>query len=606
MSLAQRQHQAGRLAEAEAIYREVLEQSPEHPHALHLLGVLAQQRGQHQQAQELIERALAAHGPHPVFFSNLAAVCLALNLLDDAESHCRRALQLNPDLADAYANLGIILERRGRHAEAQRYRERAEQIRASSDQARRRLEQAIQRDPTNAEAHHDLGLLLLGRGQPERALPCLRQAVQLRPNWAIGHTNLGAALVGLSRYDEAVPHFIEAARLDPTYGAARSNLGATYVHQGNIAGALAELGEAARLNPNNANTIFALSELAAAGHYTFANAELDRIRELAARPELPPEDQSHLHFSLAQVLDRRSEYEQAFEHARKANAARQAVDRSRGIVFDPAVHADYVDRLIATCTPAYFEHVRGIGNLSEVPVFVVGMMRSGTTLVEQILASHPAVAGAGELPHLGLYASALPGRLSSQLPYPECLMQLDARTAQAVAAEYLQALQGQRMTAERVVDKMPLNFLGLGFIAALFPRARIIHCRRDPLDTCLSCFFRNFATSFPFKNDLVQLGRLYRDYERLMAHWRAVLAMPSFEVQYEELTAEPEPIIRRLVEFCGLDWNERCLRFHETQRPVRTASMLQVRRPIYRSAIGRWKHYEQQLQPLIAALRGER
>jgi tetratricopeptide (TPR) repeat protein len=600
LSLAQRHHQAGRLDEAEALYRGVLVEAPNHPHALHLLGVMAHQRGQHQQARELIQQAIAAHGPHPVFFSNLAAACLALGRLQDAEAYCHTALRLNPDMADAYANLAIILERRGEHAEAQRCRDRAEHLRAGGDDLLRRLERAVQSDPTNAEKHNELGMLYLERGLPDRAAPYLREAVRLRPDWATARTNLGAALVGISRHEEAVQCFVEAVRLAPQLAPARSNLGAAYVQQGKIAAARAELEVAIRLDPNNAQTIFALSELAAAGDYTFSDAELNRVRELADRPGLTLQDKSHLHFALAQVLDGRRQYDEAFEHARQANLARQAVDQRRGIGFDPAVHADYVDRLIATCTPAFFERVREIGVGSELPIFIVGMMRSGTTLAEQILVSHPAVAGAGELPHMGLYAGALPRRLGGKSPYPECLTQLDASTAHAIAGEYLQVVEEHRGTRARVVDKMPLNFLGVGFIATLFPKARIIHCRRDPLDTCVSCYFRNFSTTFPFKTDLEQLGKVYRDYERLMAHWRAVLPMPIFELHYEELTAETESLTRRLVEFCGLEWDDRCLRFHETQRPVRTASMLQVRKPIYRSAIGRWKRYEQQLAPLIA------
>jgi hypothetical protein len=283
---------------------------------------------------------------------------------------------------------------------------------------------------------------------------------------------------------------------------------------------------------------------------------------------------------------------------------RHAIDRARGEAFDPAVHAAYVDRLIATFTPAYFEQVRGFGLDTDVPIFVVGMMRSGTTLVEQILASHPLVYGAGERIELGLLASGLPRRLGVADEYPECVRHLDRATVQAVATTVLQGLQERSDGARHVVDKMPLNFLGLGLIATLFPKARIIHCQRDPVDTCLSCYLRNFAASFTFTYDLQHLGLYYRQYERLMAHWRAVLPLPIFELRYEELTAEPETHTRQLLAFCGLPWDERCLRFHETERPVRTASMLQVRQPMYRSAVGRWQRYEKHLSPLLAALAG--
>ena len=187
--------------------------------------------------------------------------------------------------------------------------------------------------------------------------------------------------------------------------------------------------------------------------------------------------------------------------------------------------------------------------------------------------------------------------------YPECLARLDAATAQLVAKEYLQKLRQLGGTATRVVDKMPMNFFQLGLIATLFPGARIIHCRRDPVDVCLSCYFQNFAHPHLFTLDLRHLGHYYREYERLMAHWVKVLPLPLLDLHYEELTADQEAASRRLLAFCGLEWDERCLRFHDTQRVVHTSSVLQVRQPMYRSSVGRWKRYEAHLQPLLEALR---
>jgi hypothetical protein len=230
------------------------------------------------------------------------------------------------------------------------------------------------------------------------------------------------------------------------------------------------------------------------------------------------------------------------------------------------------------------------------------MMRSGTSLAEQILASHSAVYGAGELRDIDLLVATLPQRLGAAEGYPACLGRLDAAAVRALADEHLGRLRQRGGAAARVVDKAPFNFLHLSLIVTLFPRARLVHCRRDPVDTCLSCYFQNFGEPMGFTLDLRHLGLYYRAYERLMAHWARVLPVPVFELQYEELTADQEAVSRRLVEFCGLDWDERCLRFHETRRPVRTASTLQVRRPMYQSAVGRWKRYEAHLGPLLEAL----
>jgi hypothetical protein len=221
--------------------------------------------------------------------------------------------------------------------------------------------------------------------------------------------------------------------------------------------------------------------------------------------------------------------------------------------------------------------------------------------VEQILASHPRVHGAGELSDVErLYTP--PASAPSAVEYPESMNQLDAAAARGMADKYLDRLRQLGGDALRVVDKMPFNFLRLGFIAALFPRARIIHCRRDPVDVCMSCYFQDFSSGHPFALDLANLGLYYREYVRLMDHWKKVLPVPIFDLRYEELTAEQERVSRELLAYCGLEWDERCLRFHETPRMVRTASNLQVRQSLYRSSVGRWKRYEPYIQPLLAAL----
>jgi len=246
--------------------------------------------------------------------------------------------------------------------------------------------------------------------------------------------------------------------------------------------------------------------------------------------------------------------------------------------------------------------VRPLGLQSELPVFVVGMMRSGTTLAEQILASHPSVHGAGELQEFASLVGSLPQRLGVSIPYPECMERLDASSIHRLAEPLLEDLRRRGGGAPRVVDKNPLNFLHLGVIAALFPQATIIHCRRDPMDTCVSCYFQNFADPFPFKLDLTRLGHYYRQYERLMWHWSQVLPTRIFELAYEDLVGDQEAVSRRLIQHCGLPWDDRCLGFYQTSRPVRTASALQVRKPIYGTAIGRWQRYAEHLAPLLDAL----
>jgi hypothetical protein len=236
-------------------------------------------------------------------------------------------------------------------------------------------------------------------------------------------------------------------------------------------------------------------------------------------------------------------------------------------------------------------------------VFIVGMVRSGTSLVEQILSSHPDVHGAGELPDIIQITNGLQDFLGASAPYPECLSLLKQEHLDALAQHYLEHLKQISPDARRVVDKMPGNFMHLGLIEMLFPEARVIHCMRDPVDTCLSAYFQDFSRSHPYAYDLSNLGAFYRAYLKVMAHWRKILRLPLFELQYEDLIANQEQVSRALIEFCGLEWDDRCLQFHETQRFVGTASYDQVNRPLYKQSVARWKRYERHLGPLLAALK---
>jgi tetratricopeptide (TPR) repeat protein len=617
LALAREHHQAGRVEEAEALYRSVLAETPQDARVLHALGLLTHQAGRNDEALGLIAQALVAGGPNPVVYSNLAAISIALGQLGEAENYCQAALALKADLVSAHYHRGVAAFRDGRLLDAERAFREAVRCDPRLADARRRLERQppellgaviaqlralVDASPDSPDGRRDLGLALYTAVQPARAVEQLRIANRLRPGVAATLLLQGQAHQQNNENDEAIACFREAVRLEPEQNKARYLLANSLLFRGDPADARAELLAILAQDPGNAQAVAVLSKLVVDGGHEFSADEVSRIAELAARPGLDSDPACRLHFSLAQLLDHAGQCDAAFAHAEKANALRCAMDRARGAVFDPDEHHRLVDRLIAVFTPGYFERVRSFGIPSALPVFVVGMMRSGTTLAEQILASHLQVHGANELRDMSLLSSTLPARLGTPLAYPECANLLDAAVTHRLAEQHLRMLCERGGGAIRVVDKFPLNFLHLGVIATLFPRAQIVHCRRHPLDTCISCYLLNLAGPFPFKNDLSHFAAYYRDYERLMAHWRTVLPTPMLELHYEELTADPEPVSRRLVAHCGLDWDERCLRFHETERPVRTASMLQVRRPIYRSAVGRWRRYAKQLQPVIEAL----
>ncbi len=257
--------------------------------------------------------------------------------------------------------------------------------------------------------------------------------------------------------------------------------------------------------------------------------------------------------------------------------------------------------MLATCTPAFFERVRGLGLDSERPVFVFGLPRSGTTLVEQILASHPQVFGAGETRLARDHFEALPAAMGRDEPAMACLARLDSAAIQHVGQRYLDRLHALNGTALRVVDKMPDNYIYLGWLAALFPEARFIHCRRDLRDIAVSCWMTNFR-QIRWANDPDHIASRFAEYRRLMDHWRTVLPVPLLEVDYEDTVADLEGVARRLLAWCRLDWEPACLEFHKSDRPVRTASVTQVRQPIYTRSVARWRHYEPALGGLFVRL----
>jgi hypothetical protein len=323
------------------------------------------------------------------------------------------------------------------------------------------------------------------------------------------------------------------------------------------------------------------------------------MRQLLADPQLAERKRMVLHFGLAHVLDAQGAYDQAAEHLLHANALCQADRQKRGKGYDPAEHTRFADQLIAAFTPEFFARVRGFGLETERPIFIVGLPRSGTTLTEQVLASHSQVFGGGELRYVGEAFEALPRVLNRQAPPVECVPWLDQATCGRLAERHLDRFRALNAQAPRVTDKMPDNYLYLGLIATLFPQAKLIHCRRDLRDVAVSCWSTHFRY-LRWTSDLI--ASRFREYLRLMDHWRQVLPVPLLEVDYEETVADLEGVARRLVAWCGLEWEPGCLAFHQNRRPVRTASVTQVRQPIYTQSVARWKHYENALGALFAKL----
>ena len=540
LAAAVERHRAGDLDGARDIYRAILADEPRHADALHLLGLTHHQKGDYRRAIDLIEKALDAAPNTASFLGNLGEAYRMAGNLAAAEEKLRAAIGQDARQANALNSLGILLRQQTKF-----------------DEAIAMYRQALALEPDNGAFHMNLAGALRDIGDMVAAREEAARAVELSPGSAGAHNTYGNILKDLGEIDGAVAAYRKALEIDPAYGHPYWNLATSR-----------------RYGPDD-------------------RQEIAAFEKTHRRQDVPRETHIEVAFALGKIHDDLGEYDNAFRYFEEAN-------RLRRPPFDPRAYIDYVDQQIALYTKEFFAARRGFGVNDETPVFIVGLIRSGTSLVEQIVASHPAAAGAGELRDIALATEALAAR--TETPYPAAAARIDATGAQDMGRAYLAGLRKRFPAAARVTDKMPTNFLHLGFIQLLLPKARIVHCRRHPMDACLSAYVQNFAEPPPFASDLTGLGVYHRHYERLMAHWRETIDLPIHDIDYESMVENPEAESRRLIEFCGLDWDDACLTPHETRRDVRTASSWQVRQPIYRSSIARWRHYEKHLGPLKAAL----
>lgn len=608
---ASEQHRAGQLDIAEALYRKVLEVAPDDPDALHLLGVIAYQRGDAQQAVALISRALRLTPHAAEAHANLGNAYQALGQAEVAAASCRRAIALRPDFAAAHAGLARALNDLHEPTAALDAARRAAeldptladapvQMAAALSALERPVEagtayqQALRLNPDQPAVLARFGQVLSILGHNEAALICHRRALELRQNDAELHLALARSLMHQLDPSSAIEPLRRATELAPMSAEAWQRLGACLSLMGDFTAAGVALRRALALEPGNPE---ALRGLAAIDQPADDPADLVRLQAMLASADLPADQRIAAGFAAGERLDRLDRCDEAFQCFKVANALMRAQRLAKGAKFDAEALRAQVDEIIAHCTPAFFARAADWGAASELPVLIVGMPRSGTTLVEQILASHPAVASAGEL--LDLHATARAMMLANA---GHALADWDPAVARRFGERYLARLASTRNDAARVVDKMPDNVFVLGIAAALFPRMRVIFCHRDLRDVCLSCYFQYFVMGHEFANDLVDCAHYALQVERLMAYWQGTLRLPMLSVRYEAVVADLEAEARRLVGFLGLPWDRACLTFHRTERPVLTASNWQVRQPLYTTAAGRWRRYAQHLGPFLDAL----
>jgi len=551
------------------------------------------------------------------------------------KQHAARLLQSDrPD--DARKILSKVCSISKRDAEAWNMLGAANSVLGLYADAEKCMRRVIKLSSGNCQAHSNLGSALRAQGKFREALSEFDKAARLSPGYAMAHFNRGGVLQDLGNIDEAIPSYLKAAKLAPQDADIRYSLAEAFRETRDLDSALMHYQQALHINPKlfdaatriadihktkkqyaeafevlepyvqgepaeitiNAALSYALL-CRHTGRYDDGIGLLERIR-VAAWDTLLNKDQMGVCFVLGNLYDARGDYEAAFSQYEAGNQLKAGANEAD----ESSAEEDL--RLRATMdvfTPQFLERTPRASNVSESPVFIVGMPRSGTSLVEQILCSHAAIYGAGELAILTEVADELWRKTGSALPYPNYLQGIDQVHLETVAKNYLDKLS-KLATANvlRITDKMPANYWYLGLIYLLFPKARVIHCRRNPLDTCLSIYFQNFANAHNYTNNLKSIARVYAIYRQLMDYWQRILEYPIMDVQYEELLANQEAVSRRLVEYCGLPWDGQCLKFQDNPRLVMTASHDQVRRAIYKTSINRWKNYQPFIGPLLAEL----
>jgi tetratricopeptide (TPR) repeat protein len=569
----------GKLDEAAARYECAVALNPGLSQAYNTLGNIYRKQGKLDQAVVRYEQAIAIRPDFATAYNNLGNVLVNLGKLDAAVARLERAVALRPRLFQAYVTLGCIFRQLGK-----------------LEQAAACFERAIALRPNLAAGHHTLGQVFRVQGKLDKARAALERALNLDPNLFQAHNSLGCVLQEQEKFDQAIASYARALAIHPNYPEAHLNQANALRQLGKLDEAAAHYDQAIALRPDYAEAHFSRTELKTVRAH---DPDLAALESLAADTDrLPPDKMPYVHFALGKALEDVGDYGRAFQHWLQGNAIKRST-----IDYDEAACQRDFQLVTEIFDSELLARFQGAGDPSSAPIFIVGMPRSGSTLVEQILASHPQVHAAGELNHLYNTVREVPDAAGRPVPFPQCIRGIDADGLRRLGQAYLATLPALADGKIRITDKMLGNFSRVGLIRLILPNARIIHTMRDPVDTCLSCFSKLFVFGHAFSYDLAELGSFYRIYHMLMAHWRSVLpAGAMLDVSYENVVDNLEDQARRLIDYCGLPWDDRCLDFHKTSRPITTASNVQVRQPLYRSSVERWRRYASYLQPLLAEL----
>jgi tetratricopeptide (TPR) repeat protein len=569
----------GKISDAEKAFKKAIKHNSRHADAHNDLGNLYLQKGQFKEAFNAYRKALALAPDHPVLLNNIGNVLVQQGEHEKALHWLNRAVKIDPDNATAHCNLGNALGCLGDNARAAvAYR------------------RAIELNPRHAFYYLNLGQVLIELDELDDAVECFTEVLKINPGEQNAYLGLGKARNAQGDLEQAVACYQKAISIDPTNAKCYRGLGIAFEDHGEADKAIAALHEAVEIDPEE---ISAYPILVRNKKFITFDADMKAMESLFSRKDNTDAQKSQLAFSLGKAYEDLGRYDKSIEYViQAARLKRRAFD------FSIADTKAKFDRIKDVFSRDFFSSFPDLGHPDRTPIFILGMPRSGTSLVEQILASHPEVFGAGELNDLAIVYQSLDNtfdRLRGD-SFPEALVGLDPEEYANLGKQYIARIRKRSSAATFITDKNPLNFQRIGFIRSILPDARIIHCTRDPLDNCLSLLKTDFQYGQPYSFDMSELGEYYILYQELMEYWKSTL--PSFihDFKYEDLVANQEDQTNRLLQLCGLPWADACMDFHRTRRKVRTASNAQVSRPIYQDSVNLWKRYENFLEPLISAL----
>lgn len=601
-----------------------------------------------QQLDEVItccRRVTELQPAHSGAHYNLAVGLLQKGCLEEAASSLERCLAIEPRNAAALSSLGRVLGKLGRHEKAVDYLEKAIQIAPDSPDdlfllgvqlqaigwlqgAADAYHKAVQLRPDFFEARNNLGHIFTELGELNSALAIFESLSAAKPGSVEVLNNIGVVYDSMGKAQEAEAAYRKAIDINPALVETRCHLGFLLASEGRTRDALECFNANLAMMPDHLSSIAgkasalektgqleeASTTIASASPGTTTNPDVilsyctvmlrrnktaDAIKQaerLLSEGNIPAKGIVDLHFALGDLYEKNRDYARAFRHFEQAN-------RLSPCTYVHENHVRYINNIITATGKEVLAQLPRSGISSRDFVFIVGMPRSGTSLVEQIISSHPAVFGAGELRYMGDIAASFSPPAAKDQKYPAGLSQLSLQDVEGLAMRYLRPVLEIAGESPLVTDKMPHNFLYLGLINILFPQARIIHVTRSPLDNCLSLYFHGFNPMHSYTTDMQMLGNYYREYQRLMSHWSDVLDIPVMNIRYEDIVDNLEQSARGMLAFCGLDWSDNCLNFHENRRFVKTPSYDQVRQPIYTGSVNRWMNYREFIAPLESSLR---